>query len=291
MYTRNPYISAKQLRTLTKCFALDTTATSAGELAKVNRVTANHFYRHCREIIYMTTRLAPRLFGEVEMDQSEFGGRGRKRMQALLKRYAKVMPHSEYMEKAKLIRKEHKVMVFGILQRGGAVYTHVIKRADRDTLQPIVRLVVEQGSTVLTDKWRAFDELGLDGYTHKNINHSESYSDKQGVHINGIESFWSFAKRRIAKFNGIARTTLILHIKECEWRYNNKNIESALKALLSQHQNPFPRNHADKSTSDRPSRQPLRARLRIRRKPHTDNDSASAPRVRARVRARVRLKV
>lgn len=177
--------------------------------------------------------MAPRLFGEVEMDQSEFGGRGRKRMQALLKRYAKIMPHAEYVKKARDIRKEHKVLVFGILQRGGQVYCHIIQKADKATLQPIVRLVVERGATVYTDKWRGFIELGLDGYKHYSVNHSEEYVDRDGSHINGMESFWSFAKRRTAKFNGIARTTLPLHIKECEFRYNNKDVVGALKQILT----------------------------------------------------------
>lgn len=231
MITREPRIKVKQRNALMKYFAMDLDATRAAEICKVNRQTANRWYRHFREIIFQNTRRAPRFFGEVEMDQAEFGGRGRKRMQALLKRYAKLMPHEEYMKKAKEIRKEHKTLVFGILQRGGAVYTHIIKRNDKRTLIPIVRLVVEDTATVYTDKWRGFVDLGLDGYTHKSVNHSEEYVAKDGSHINGIESFWSFAKRRLAKFNGIARTTLPLHIKECEFRYNSKDVLADIKKL------------------------------------------------------------
>ena len=39
-------------------------------------------------------------------------------------------------------------------------------------------------------------------------------------HVNGIESFWSFAKRRLAKFNGIAEHTFYLHLKETEFRFS-----------------------------------------------------------------------
>lgn len=225
-------ISKKTYRALLNYFAVDVTASVAAEMTKVNKNTAGLWYRYFREAIYQHSRRAPRLFGAVEMDQAEFGGRGRKRMQALLKRYAKVMPHSEYRERARAIRKEHKTLVFGILQRGGEVYTHIIKRNDARTLIPVVRLVVEDTATVYTDKWRGFTDLKLDGYTHKSVNHSEEYVDKQGHHINGIESFWSFAKRRLSKFNGIAHTTLPLHLKECEFRYNNKDVARALKKIL-----------------------------------------------------------
>lgn len=231
---RSSRTTAQKRSALIKCFALDVDATRAAEIAKVNRNTANAWFRHFRELIYRSTRMAPRFFGEVEMDQSEFGGRGRKRMQALLKRYAKVLNHQDYLKRAREIRAEHKVLVFGILQRQGQVYAHIITKADKRTLQPIVRLVVEKGATVFTDKWRGFSELKLDGYTHRDVNHSEEYVAKDGSHINGIEAFWSFAKRRTSKFNGIARTTLILHIKECEFRYNNKDVAGALKKLLAE---------------------------------------------------------
>lgn len=231
MIKRSARIANRKQALLLKYFSIDITASKAAELAKVSRPCANDWYRHFRELIFQASRRAPRLFGEVEMDQAEFGGRGRKRMQSLLKRYAKVLPHSEYMKRAREIRKEHKILVFGILQRGGQVYAHIIQRNDKRTLMPIVRLVVEPGATVLTDKWRGFLELGLDGYNHKSVNHSEEYTAQDGTHINGIESFWSFAKRRLAKFNGIARTTLPLHVKECEFRYNNKDVAAALKAL------------------------------------------------------------
>lgn len=232
-----PRISVRKQRALLKCFALDMLSWSkagacAAKTAKVNRTTADRYYRVFREAIYTASRKAPRFFGEVEMDQKAFGGRGRKRMQAYLKRLEKTLSHAAYLDKARKIRAEHKTQVFGILQRGGDVYVHIIKKADKRTLMPIIRLVVEVGTTVYTDAWRGFTDLGLDGYTHASVNHSVEYSDRKGTHINGIESFWSFAQRRLAKFNGISSHTLPLHLKECEFRYNNEDVLKALKKIL-----------------------------------------------------------
>ena len=47
-------------------------------------------------------------------------------------------------------------------------------------------------------------------------------------HINGIEAYWSYTKRRIAKFNGV-RENFELHLKECEWRWNRNHLELASK--------------------------------------------------------------
>jgi transposase len=49
------------------------------------------------------------------------------------------------------------------------------------------------------------------------------------AHVNGIEAFWSFTKRRLAKFNGVKKL-FPLHLKECEWRYSQSL--ASLKASL-----------------------------------------------------------
>lgn len=42
-------------------------------------------------------------------------------------------------------------------------------------------------------------------------------------HINGIENFWRLSKVRLTKFRGVNKDILCLHIKECEFRYPNRN--------------------------------------------------------------------
>ena len=44
------------------------------------------------------------------------------------------------------------------------------------------------------------------------------------ISVNGIESFWSFTKRRLAKFNG-TKKNFELHLKESEWRWDKTEIE------------------------------------------------------------------
>lgn len=45
-----------------------------------------------------------------------------------------------------------------------------------------------------------------------------------------IDLFWSMAKGRLAKFRGLNKNTAYLHVKECEFRYNNRN-EDLFKIL------------------------------------------------------------
>ena len=87
---------------------------------------------------------------------------------------------------------------------------------------PIIQGKILEGSTIHTDGWRAYDGLVLNGYDHYRVYHSKDEFVRGKSHVNGIESFWSFTKRRLAKFNGLSDKTFYLHLKESEFRWNNR---------------------------------------------------------------------
>ena len=113
--------------------------------------------------------------------------------------------------------------VFGLLKRGGKVYTKVIPNASSATLMPIMeRSKIVPHSIVYSDSWKGYSVLDVSAFTHFRINHSELFADKQN-HINGIENFWIQAKRHMRKFNGVPRAQFGLNLKECEWRFNTSD--------------------------------------------------------------------
>ena len=216
-------ISQTKANKIISCFASDISATQAGELVGVNRNTVNNWYNTFRiNIAEYQEHESGSFHGEVELDESYFGG-----------------PKKKIHAKDRRKRgrgAENKVPVFGIKKRDdGKVYTQIIKNASKQELLPIIRrLVSTKNTTIYTDKWKSYDGLVLDGYKHKRINHSKQYSDRKGNHVNGIENFWSFSKRRLAKFNGVSRKTFYLHLKECEFRYNHKHdILKVLKSIIN----------------------------------------------------------
>ena len=90
---------------------------------------------------------------------------------------------------------------------------------------PIIkRLVDKQGTTIYTDTWGSYDGLVLDGYKHYRINHGKEFAKDKRNHINGIENFWGWSKTRLSKFRGINRNTFPLHLKESEFRFNNRHL-------------------------------------------------------------------
>lgn len=228
-------ISAQKRSKLLKCFLADTNATQAVKLCDVSRPCATRYFRHWREEIYKHLRRAPRFSGEVEVDIGFFGGRNAKKESDIVRRLAGLPPVlMKRMRKINLKHEKKRMYYMGFLQRGGDVYTHPINRKNRLALESVIRMVVEKGSTIYSDKEPALSKLKFDGYIHKNVNHSIGYTSPAGVHINGLESF--FRESRIAmgkRFKGVAKTTLMLHIKEREFRWNHRNdLSKALKAIL-----------------------------------------------------------
>ena len=96
---------------------------------------------------------------------------------------------------------------------------------------PIIQGRILEGSTIYTDGWKAYDGLILNGYEHYRVYQSKNEFARGKSHVNGIESFWSFAKRRLAKFNGLTDDTFFLHLKECEFRFNHRHENLEQKAL------------------------------------------------------------
>ena len=133
--------------------------TLQAELVGINRNSATLFYHKIREMIaYELDDISP-FSGEVEVDESYFGG----------------------VQKGQRGRgAAGKTPVFGILKRGGKVYTKVIPDASSDTLMPIIKHKVMPDSAVYSDSWGAYNTLDVSGFHHQRIN--------------GIENFWNQAK-------------------------------------------------------------------------------------------------
>lgn len=185
-------------------------ARTAAELTGVNRNTAVLFYHKLREVISETlAEQTPFLAGEVEVDESYFGGH----------------------RKSKRGRgAAGKVPVFGLLKRGGLVHAVMIPDAKSPTLLGIIRERIKPDSIVYTDSFRAYDVLDVSEFKHHRINHSEEFADQRN-HINGIENFWNQAKHHLRSYNGIPRHHFHLFLKECEWRFNYRPASNLLKTL------------------------------------------------------------
>ena len=205
-YINSSKISEAKFREIVKYFVADLSATQIATLSGVSRSSINKYVMEIRHRIYdFCNSESPFIaLGDVELDESYFGAR---RVRGKRGRGA-----------------YGKTIVFGLLKRGGKVYTEIVPDCKSKTLQDIVRGKVSAESIIHTDGWRGYDGLVDIGYNkHFRVNHGNNEFANKQTHINGIESFWSFAKTRLVKFHGISKSTFNLHLKECEFRFNYRN--------------------------------------------------------------------
>lgn len=112
---------------------------SAKELQRQLGVTYKAAWRMGHEIRKHMAEVDgnPPLSGDVEIDETYIGG---------------------YKEGGKRGRgADGKTILFGMLDRDGDVMTKVVPNVKRDTLQPIITANVEEGSTIHTDEFRAYN--------------------------------------------------------------------------------------------------------------------------------------
>ena len=197
-------LSKFKIKKILKGFCLELTSVQTAKQLGLNRKTTDYYYNKFREKIsaYQEEQRF-KLSGKIEIDESYFGSRhfGDKRGRSL----------------------EKKIPVIGLLKRRGLVYTQIINNASRSSIMPVItRLIQKSKSNIYTDKWRNYDSLVYSGYKHHRINHSKQFVRSHN-HINGIESFWSYVKRKMRKHNGISRHKFYLYLKEAEFRFNHRN--------------------------------------------------------------------
>ena len=214
-YFKRSKLSEAKFRQIVRHFALDLTATECAALSSISVRSINSIYLRIRARMSAWCAQRSPFSGELEADESYFGP---KRVRGKRGRGA-----------------GGKTVVFGLLKRGDDVYTEIVPNASKAVLQAIIRGKVDIASVIHTDRWRGYDGLVDVGFDkHHRVNHGNNEFARGNAHVNGIESFWSFAKRRLAQFNGVAKHTFELHLKETEFRFNHRhdNLYLALLKLL-----------------------------------------------------------
>lgn len=200
-YLFKSHISERKFREILRYFSQDFDATKTSFLTGLTRKTVNRLYHKFRlRICQFEENDSRTISGEVEIDESYFGAR---RVRGKRGRGAK-----------------GKVPVVGLLKRNGKVFAQIVGNCKRRELMPIIKGKILEESTIYTDGWRSYDSLVLNGYKHYRIHHHENEFARGKNHVNGIESFWSYTKRRLLKFNGIHKSKFLLHLKESQFRWN-----------------------------------------------------------------------
>lgn len=107
--------------------------------------------------------------------------------------------------------------VYGIRKHGDHIHAEMVPQPWPTLLLPLIHGRVGLGAIATMEQWHFYSCL-VDLERAKVLRIDFAPVEKRS--INATESFLSYAKRRLSKFNGVPPHTFHLHLKECEFRFN-----------------------------------------------------------------------
>jgi len=211
-------LTKRQWKRILNLFVLDLSSNKISEQTAINKPRILRALTYVRQI--MANDVPENFSGTVEVDETYIGGQWKNKRKWIRDKGTK---------RGKGTTKQP---VFGIYARHGTVWAELVDDTSSRTLLPLIRKQVSKGSTVCSDTWKGYTGVATDGYVHRLVKHSEGeFSDKKGTHINGLEGFWGYIKRKLAAKGGIRRERLDLYLAEYVWRYNHRKLSTEQQVI------------------------------------------------------------
>lgn len=156
----------------------------------------------------------PPLSGEVEADETAWGGRPRRKL-------------PNRAESARF--RERKATVLGMVERGGRVRARVVPSRRGDGFSREVRANINPDSILYTDDWVAYKPLSREFADHRVINHSAGSYVEGSIYTNTIEGFFGNMKTGMrGAYKKVSRKYLQSYVDEYAFRYNARRRPGSL---------------------------------------------------------------
>lgn len=129
-----------------------------------------------------------------------------------------------------------KTAVIGFKSRhDNQVLSFHIPDAKYATIKEAVNSSVSKGSILMTDEFKAYQHIASD-YDHRYITHKygQYVSECGDIHCNGMENFWSHAKRNIhGTYHWISEKHINRYFAQFDFRHNTKDMNESERFLVS----------------------------------------------------------
>jgi len=173
----------------------------------VHYKTAWRMFNKIRNELMCDPEPAPKLKGEVEIDETAWGGKPRRKLPTRSEQAA---------------FREAKPTILGMIERGGRVRLRVIESRRGEPLRRAVRAHLDPAAFMLTDDWVAYKPLRRE-FAHAVINHSAGDYVVGNVHTNTIEGFFGNLKTGMrGAYKKVSPKYLQSYLDEYAWRHNNR---------------------------------------------------------------------
>ncbi|MGX5818391.1 IS1595 family transposase [Chitinophaga lutea] len=209
-FLKGAHLSERKFKEILKLFSEDLTATQIANISGVSRVTINSYLKKIRmQIVRFCENL-----------QSETAVSGVHRLHRA--HGADVVQDTAVGVKPEVDRLMRPV-IFGIYKVDNKVFTEILPDVSRSMIQAIARgrsVLETVGTAERIRRFNGVVDLGQYRLYHLGNGHHEPEAKAM---LDDVDGFWGLTKHRLAKFKGLNRNTAFLHLKECEFRYNNRN--------------------------------------------------------------------
>lgn len=187
---------------------------SAKELERqlgVTYQTAWNLGHKIRELMMDDTSV--KLRGEVEIDETLFGPRGRQNQRGW--------------------SAEKKTCLFAMVERGGKLRTFPVPSRKKHVLFPIINANIIKRTMIYSDEFKTYQSLRKIGYRHEVIIHSNYQWRKGNCSTNTLEGHWSNLKKfMFGTFTWVSKKHLPYYLIEFDFRYNRRNEPDMFEELL-----------------------------------------------------------
>lgn len=221
-YLKGAHLSERKFKEILKLFAEDLTATQIANISGVSRVTVNSYLKKIRQQI---ARYCESLLPADSKARAATPERNNQHLSS---------DDPVASLKTEEVSRAIKPVVFGIYRSSELLHTEILPDVNRSMIHAVVRnnrSVLETQHAA--EKVRRFSNVAdLGQYRLYNLE-----NDGNVPPTGDVDAFWGLTKHRLAKFKGLNRSTVYLHLKECEFRYNNRNediYETLLELLKTQ---------------------------------------------------------
>lgn len=116
-----------------------------------------------------------------------------------------------------------KEIVFSLVERGGAVRSHIVPEVSAKTLRPVLVAQVDRKSFLMTDDAGQYRIMGPEFAKHEVVNHGAGEYVRGDAHTNTIEGYFSILKRGIVgTYHHVSQQHLKRYLAEFDFRYNER---------------------------------------------------------------------
>lgn len=184
----------------------------------VSYPTAHRMFKQIRTLLEQDD---DPLSGEVEMDETAYGGKPR------------ASDKLDNPVKAANWTAANKTSVFAMVERKGRVRAMVVPDRSGSTLHGAAKEHVLPSSMIFTDEWRLYRGIGNHFAGHKRIKHKARIYVEGDTHTQTVEGFFGLVKNGIrGVYHAVSTKYLQNYLDEYCFRYNARLVERPMFWLI-----------------------------------------------------------